>query len=91
MASVGTQKVGTGYFAQTEAGRAERRDQGGDRQKTAKKTAETPADTGGGGGHEKIKIQNGQDVGLTVRIEANLPLAVTPTRTTPASRAPRST
>jgi hypothetical protein len=43
----------------------------------AKKTAEAPAggDAGaaGGGGNGAVKVQNGQDVGLTVRIEVNLP------------------
>lgn len=42
----------------------------------AKKAAEAPAgDAGaaGGGGNGAVKVQNGQDVGLTVRIEVNLP------------------
>lgn len=43
--------------------------------KAAKKAAEPPADGdgGAGGGDGKVKLQNGQDVGLTVRIEVNLP------------------
>jgi hypothetical protein len=43
-----------------------------------KKTVETPGDgggsgNGGGSGDGKRKTQNGEDVGLTVRIEVNLP------------------
>lgn len=38
----------------------------------AKKATPPPADTGSGDG-EKVKVHNGQDVGLTVRIEVNLP------------------
>jgi len=49
--------------------------------KAAKKAADPPAgggddgagDDSGGGVVDKVKVQNGQDVGLTVRIEVNLP------------------
>ena len=51
------------------------------RKAAAKKAAETPSGEdgaagggdGGAGGNGTVKVQNGQDVGLTVRIEVNLP------------------